>query len=150
MAGAPDWQAAMITGHHVLWGSRRLLARAGPDLGPGNGERLSGRADGVAARMRGAAQRAATIPSADGSHGSGAAAVGAAAEPAAGLGGGGGAGGGAAQVPEVVAPSEFFAAQTWLDSLALDVERVLAPYRAPDPAGADSTDGAAPRPPRSA
>ncbi|MDX6764759.1 hypothetical protein SIN09_36625 [Streptomyces sp. F8] len=30
VAGAPDWQAAMITGHHVLWGSRRLLARAGP------------------------------------------------------------------------------------------------------------------------
>ncbi|MFF3724687.1 FUSC family protein [Streptomyces erythrochromogenes] len=149
VAGAPDWQAAMITGHHVLWGSRRLLARAGPDLGPGNGERLSGRADGVAARMRGAAQRAATIPSADGSHDAGTAAV----EPTAGADGAdgaGGAGGGPVQVPEVVAPSEFFAAQTWLDSLTLDVERVLAPYSAPDQAAADSTEAAAPRPPRSA
>ncbi|MGJ0156923.1 hypothetical protein ACR3S4_26690 [Streptomyces sp. CH8.1] len=125
----------MITGHHVLWGSRRLLARAGPDLGPGNGERLSGRADGVAAGMRGAAQWAATIPSADGSHGDGPAAVDAAADPTAGA-------ADAAQVPEVVAPSEFFAAQTWLDSLTLDVERVLAPCRAPDPA--DPAAAAAP------
>ncbi|MFF8264621.1 FUSC family protein [Streptomyces virginiae] len=138
VARAPDWQAAMITGHHVLWGSRRLLARAGPDLGQGNGERLSGRADGVAARMRAAAQRAATVPPDHGSDGG----VAASAEPAAGPGGGG-------RDPEVVAPSAFFAAQTWLDSLTADIERVMAPCRAADQAG--SSGRAAPSdPPRAA
>ncbi|WP_225884962.1 FUSC family protein [Streptomyces sp. fd1-xmd] len=180
VAGAPDWQAAMITGHHVLWGSRRLLARAGPDLGPGNGERLTVRADGVAARMRSAAQHAATVPSAaapasapgapsagapaavgtavGGTAATDAAAVGgtavggAAPAPAAhaapkGAAGGGAGAGGAAQVPEVVAPSEFFAAQTWLDSLTLDVERVLAPCHAPHPAEAETADSAVPSDP---
>ncbi|WKV71216.1 FUSC family protein [Streptomyces sp. PCS3-D2] len=161
VAGAPDWQAAMITGHHVLWGSRRLLARAGPDLGPGNGERLGERADGVAARMRGAARWAAAVPpEAAARAGAGRAAVTEGGEGAGGAGGAGGpeeadgtggaggtsgtggaggtsgtgGAGSAARRPEGVAPAEFFAAQTWLDSLTLDVERVLAPCRAVDPA----------------
>lgn len=49
-AGAPDWQAAMMSGHHVLWGSRRLLAPAGPPLVPENASLLHDRSVAVTSR----------------------------------------------------------------------------------------------------
>ncbi|RPF25277.1 hypothetical protein EDD96_7359, partial [Streptomyces sp. Ag109_G2-6] len=62
----PDWQAALMTGHHVLWGADRLTAPpdrpappdglgtgpAGPaPLGPEAAEGLTGIGDRVAGRM---------------------------------------------------------------------------------------------------
>ncbi|MFF3678450.1 FUSC family protein [Streptomyces sp. NPDC002120] len=53
--GTPaDWQAALMTGHHVLWGSRRLLARGGPPLEPAQQTRLRDRATRVATGLRAA------------------------------------------------------------------------------------------------
>ncbi|WP_234363520.1 FUSC family protein [Streptomyces sp. TN58] len=193
--GAPDWQAAMMTGHHVLWGSRRLLARSGPVLDTAHRDRLGGRTVELVAAMYGAARRAAAAPGTSppqppvngspvpaapapgspvpgGGRPAGAppteAAVAAQAheqepsapgteapagrdargavpsEPppgaagtavAAGDGGGGGGGGGGAypDTPESAAPSRYFGALAWLESLTVDVDRVLAPCREQQP-----------------
>ncbi|WP_063831307.1 FUSC family protein [Streptomyces sp. NRRL F-2664] len=182
--GAPDWQAAMMTGHHVLWGSRRLLARSGPVLDLVHRDRLGGRTAALVAQIYAAAQRARAAtpaapvpaPSLSAAPASGAGAppepdtASAAAEPAraggsppgtaAGPGAAaasGGAGGGPAptagadpeaadpeaadpeapadgqgypDTPESVAPSRYFGALAWLESLTVDVDRVLAPCRA--------------------
>ncbi|MEV7418957.1 FUSC family protein [Streptomyces sp. NPDC089919] len=117
--GGADWQAAMITGHHVLWGSRRLLGRGGPAPEPSQGERLRARAEDVAGRLRATA---------------GAAAVRALrAAPA----------GGPPQVPVVpgvpaadpdeTAPARYFAALAWLDALDADLVRMTAPAAGPVP-----------------
>ncbi|MFE6837853.1 FUSC family protein, partial [Streptomyces sp. NPDC057705] len=47
-----DLQAALMTGHHVLWGSRRLHARGGPPLEPSQQSRLRARGAQVAAGLR--------------------------------------------------------------------------------------------------
>ncbi|MER6199994.1 FUSC family protein [Streptomyces sp. NPDC001586] len=121
LVGSPaDWQAALMTGHHVLWGSRRLLARGGPPLEPAQQTRLRGRATQVAACLRAASALTASTsapqhtglppdtgppvvdaPAADGL-------------PADGAGDG-------------VALPRFYAGLAWLDSLTTDVERITAP-----------------------
>ncbi|WP_411102924.1 FUSC family protein [Streptomyces sp. cmx-4-9] len=134
-AGGPvsDWQAAMMTGHHVLWGSRRLLVRGGQAPGPQDGVWLREHGAAVAAGLRQAAQRAqrAELSGSDGPHGSvgagGPAAVqgpdraqpvdGSRADPSP-----------PDPVPEV-GPPRFFAAVTWLDSLGNDVVRMAAAGR---------------------
>ncbi|MFJ6760631.1 FUSC family protein [Streptomyces sp. NPDC091273] len=47
-----DLQAALMTGHHVLWGSRRLHARGGPPLEPSQQSRLRARGAQVATGLR--------------------------------------------------------------------------------------------------
>ncbi|MFB7462468.1 FUSC family protein [Streptomyces sp. NPDC056224] len=124
---APDWQAAMMTGHHVLWGSRRVLGQGGPALGEENGSRLDGRAAGVATRLREAARWAGTDPAAGGPS-----SAGPPPGPPRGPEGGPDAGPG---VPPGLAPLRFFTALAWLDSLAIDIGRVTASDRSPGPAG---------------
>ncbi|WP_420079236.1 FUSC family protein [Streptomyces sp. JL4002] len=147
-AGAPDWQAAVMTGHHVLWGSRRLLARSGPVLDPAHRDRLGGRTAELVAEMYAAARRAVAEPAISAPAGGAAAPGGPAAADGVRAGAvaadGTGAGDAARAVdgagpgpcpdtPESVAPSRYFGALAWLESLTVDVDRVLAPCRtAPD------------------
>lgn len=135
-----DWQAAMMSGHHVLWGSRRLFVRGGPAVGPANGARLDGRAAGVATRMREAAEAVGVAPEA--------------ADPqSVPL-----PGGSAADGPPGVSSPRFFAALAWLDSLSVDIERMRGPghpsgssgpngssgpHRPPGPSGASRPSGPA-------
>lgn len=146
--GAPDWQAALMAGHHALWGSRRLLGTGGPALGPETGAWVQGHAAGVAGRLRLAADQAGAAASgvppgthgapagthgaAVGAHGaaSGAAAGGAAAPEAPGT---ESAGPAASAAPDI-APPQFFAALTWLDALRTDLDCIAAPGRSPRPA----------------
>ncbi|MFE9629677.1 FUSC family protein [Streptomyces sp. NPDC006463] len=127
---APDWQAAMMTGHHVLWGSRRVLGHGGPSLGEDNGSWLHGRADGVATRLRVAAEWAGTEPVAGGAPWRGTT-PGPDGGPKAGPDAGPEAG---ADVPPHVAPLRFFTALAWLDSLAIDIERMTASDHSSGPA----------------
>ncbi|MGW6984482.1 FUSC family protein [Streptomyces sp. NPDC054932] len=120
-----DWQAAMMTGHHVMWGSRRLIVRGGPAVGPENAVRLDGRADGVAARMRKAAQRAAVGAGPDAWDPQGA-------PPSAGP--------AADDLPGVSSP-RFFAALAWLESLNADLARVTASDHPPGPSPSKSPAG---------
>ncbi|MEU7603871.1 FUSC family protein, partial [Streptomyces sp. NPDC041003] len=64
LVGFPaDWQAALMTGHHVLWGSRRLHARGGPPLEQAQQTRLRAKATQVAIGLRAASTLAsATSP----------------------------------------------------------------------------------------
>ncbi|MEU2452455.1 FUSC family protein [Streptomyces sp. NPDC012765] len=112
-----DWQAAMMSGHHVLWGSRRLFVRGGPAVGPANSARLDGRAVGVAAGMREAAERVGVEPEpAD--------------PPGAPL-----PTGSAADAPPGLSSPRFFAALAWLDSLDVDIRRITASDHPSGPAG---------------
>ncbi|MFG2982223.1 FUSC family protein [Streptomyces sp. NPDC048258] len=116
---APDWHAAMMTGHHALWGSRRVLGRSGPALGPEKGAGLHGRATGVATRLREVAEWAGTDPAASGPP---------TPRPDAWPTPGPDAG---PDAPPGAAPLRFFAALAWLDSLTIDIERMTAPARSP-------------------
>ncbi|MFI1282406.1 FUSC family protein [Streptomyces sp. NPDC020858] len=131
--GAPDWQAAMMSGHHVLWGSRRLLAHGGPPLVPENASLLHDRSVAVTAGMRAAADRATPDPPPTESPATEPPAAGPATGVAAGE--GGGASGVKPGVGPGVGPPRFFAALTWLDSLTTDVERIEAPLGLQGPAG---------------
>ncbi|WP_078903645.1 FUSC family protein [Streptomyces xanthophaeus] len=111
-----DWQAAMMTGHHTLWGSRRLLDRAGPSPGDTDAAWLRAHGAGVAARLRDAAQRAQESELAVRAQDRAAAEV-----PT-------GAGAAAGGVPGTGSP-RFFAAVAWLDSLTNDLERLATPGR---------------------
>lgn len=121
-----DWHAAMMSGHHVLWGSRRLFVRGGPAVGPANGVRLDGRAAGVATRMREAAQRVGEAPAED---------VNPLSEPRPGR--------SAAQEPPGVSSPRFFAALAWLDSLNVDVDRMTGTDHPSGPTGPNGATGAA-------
>ncbi|MEV5876289.1 FUSC family protein [Streptomyces sp. NPDC052101] len=46
-----DWQAALMAGHHTLWGSERLLTPPLAGLGPAAAESVSGLGERVAGRM---------------------------------------------------------------------------------------------------
>ncbi|WP_371640066.1 FUSC family protein [Streptomyces virginiae] len=123
-----DWQAAMMSGHHVLWGSRRLFVRGGPAVGPANGVRLDHRAAGVATRMRKAAEWA----------GAGA---GEAADPRSGP---PVPGGPATDGPPGVSSPRFFAALAWLNSLDVDVDRMTGAdhlFGPPRPNGSSGPSG---------
>ncbi|RKT03384.1 fusaric acid resistance family protein [Streptomyces sp. 3211.6] len=121
----PDWQAALMTGHHVLWGADRLTAPpdrpappdglgtgpAGPaPLGPEAAEGLTGIGDRVAGRMLlvsahldpGGDTPPVPAPLRDPAY------RGLTAEPPG-------------------APRRYYAAASWLDSLMADLERVTAP-----------------------
>ncbi|MEU9163214.1 FUSC family protein [Streptomyces sp. NPDC048424] len=123
-----DWQAALMTGHHVLWGSRRLLARGGPPLEPAQQTRLRERATGVATRLRAASVLTADTsppphtspaPRTDGPTDADPPVAAHQPVPADGPPpGGAGAG---------VALPRFYAGLAWLDSLTNDVERITAP-----------------------
>ncbi|MGW7440140.1 FUSC family protein [Streptomyces sp. NPDC054849] len=136
---APDWQAAMMSGHHVLWGSRRLLAYGGPPLLPENASLLHDRSVTVTTSMQAAADRAAPSPPdlpgappppdlpSTGPPAAGPATGRAAGDAESGAGGDAGDGGGTAGAEPGVGPPRFFAALIWLDSLTTDVERIAAP-----------------------
>lgn len=131
-----DWQAAMMSGHHVLWGSRRLFVRGGPAVGPVNSARLDHRAAGVATRMRKAAEWA----------GAGAGEATEAADPRSGP---TVPGGPATDGPPGVSSPRFFAALAWLNSLDVDVDRMTAsdhPSGASGPKGASGPNGSSDRP----
>ncbi|WKD31889.1 FUSC family protein [Streptomyces xanthophaeus] len=121
-----DWHAAMMSGHHTLWGSRRLFVRGGPAVGPANGARLDGRATGVATRMREAAERVGAAPAE--------AADPLSAPPP---------GGSAADEPPGVSSPRFFAALAWLDSLNVDVDRMTGSDHPTGAAGPNGSPGAA-------
>ncbi|MER7342380.1 FUSC family protein [Streptomyces sp. NPDC000075] len=111
----PDWQAALMAGHHTLWGADRLTAPpAAPApfaaaLGPEPAEGLTGLGDRVAGRML--LVSAHLDPGGDGPP------VPALRDPAY--------RGFAAEPPG--APRRYYAAVSWLDSLMTDLERVTAP-----------------------
>ncbi|MCX4524200.1 MULTISPECIES: FUSC family protein [unclassified Streptomyces] len=94
-----DWQVVLMTGHHVLWGSRRLLGRTGPAFDPQADAWAHAYATGVANGLR----RAAGTPES-------AAAPDPCPDPAA---------------PRI-APPLFFATATWLDALTADLARMAA------------------------
>ncbi|MFJ7591843.1 FUSC family protein [Streptomyces sp. NPDC097617] len=119
-----DWQAAMMSGHHVLWGSRRLFVRGGPAVGPANSARLDRRAAGVATRMRAAADRAGAGPDETDPQG--------APLPS---------GGSATDEPPGVSSPRFFAALAWLDSLNVDVDRMTASPHLPSRSGPNGSAG---------
>ncbi|MFB7263205.1 FUSC family protein [Streptomyces nojiriensis] len=125
-----DWHAAMMTGHHVLWGSRRLVVRGGPAVGPDNGARLDGRAAGVAGRMREAAGRAGADPAARKVPEAADVPDPPSAPPP---------GGPTGDDPPGVSSPRFFAALVWLDSLTVDVARITAPDH---PSGSSGSSGA--------
>ncbi|MEU3407759.1 FUSC family protein [Streptomyces sp. NPDC006670] len=117
----PDWQAALMTGHHVLWGADRLTAPpdgpappAVPPLDPEPAAGLAGIGDRVAGRMLlvsahldpGGDTPAVPAPLRDPAY------RGFTAEPPG-------------------APRRYYAAASWLDSLMTDLERVTAPEGAP-------------------
>ncbi|WP_327382631.1 FUSC family protein [Streptomyces sp. NBC_01207] len=119
-----DWHAAMMSGHHVLWGSRRLFVRGGPAVGPANSVRLDGRAAGVATRMREAAERVGAAP---------AEAANPLGEPPPGW--------PAADEPPGVSSPRFFAALAWLDSLNVDVDRMTGSDHPSGPTGPKGASG---------
>lgn len=125
---ATDWQAAMMSGHHVLWGSRRLFVRGGPAVGPANGARLDHRAAGVATRMRKAAEWA----------GAGAGEAADAADPRSGP---PVPGGPATDGPPGVSSPRFFAALAWLNSLDVDVDRMTGSDHPSGPSGTNGSSG---------
>ncbi|MGW0210406.1 FUSC family protein [Streptomyces sp. NPDC003233] len=102
-----DWQAALMAGHHTLWGSERLLAPPVTGLGPVVAEALSGLGDRVAGRMLlisaaldpGADTPTGPIPLVDPG------VVGPVAEPPG-------------------APRRYYATVSWLDSLMTDLTRI--------------------------
>ncbi|MEV7545522.1 FUSC family protein [Streptomyces sp. NPDC089915] len=111
----PDWQAALMAGHHTLWGSDRLTAPPGvPALDPDPAEGLAGLGDRVAGRMLlvsahldpGGDTPGVPAPPRDPAY------RGFAAEPPG-------------------APRRYYAAVSWLDSLMTDLERVTAPEGGP-------------------
>uniref|UniRef100_A0AAU2JY41 FUSC family protein n=1 Tax=Streptomyces sp. NBC_00049 TaxID=2903617 RepID=A0AAU2JY41_9ACTN len=116
---AQDWQAAMMTGHQVLWGARRVLGEDGPALEQRHGAWLDDRSRTVANRLRGAAERAGADPAPTGPLASGPVPG---HDPAEGP-----------YAPPGVAPQRFFTALAWLDSLTTDVDRMAAPVRSAAP-----------------
>ncbi|MGW8783570.1 FUSC family protein [Streptomyces sp. NPDC055796] len=109
----PDWQAAVMTGHHVLWGAGRVLGSAdGTPLARGEAAGLQEYAARVAAGLRRAAAEADTPPKT----------------------GSGTPGRAAPLLPEAVpAPTEaappdaglaYFATTAWLDTLTADLEAI--------------------------
>ncbi|MEU3316059.1 FUSC family protein [Streptomyces sp. NPDC006662] len=120
----PDWQAALMAGHHTLWGADRLTCAPDPPppgcaaeapaapLGPEPAEALTRFGDRVAGRMLlvsahldpGGDTPPVPFPLRDPADG------GRAAEPPG-------------------APRRSYAAVSWLDSLMADLERITAPER---------------------
>ncbi|MFB7053225.1 FUSC family protein [Streptomyces vinaceus] len=116
----PDWQAAVLTGHHVLWGAGRVLGSAdGPPLARGEAAGLQEYAARVAAGLRRAAE-VSDAPYRTGKAG-----------PAPGT---GDLLPGALTPPTEAAPPDaglaYFATTAWLDSLTTDL-RTMAAGRAP-------------------
>ncbi|MER5874020.1 FUSC family protein [Streptomyces sp. NPDC002044] len=131
----PDWQSALMAGHHVLWGARRVLAAvdgAPPDHRADARVRAYGAwvAEGfglAAARFdvpKDARNRAAPRP------GPGAVA-------------GVGAGGPQASDATLDAPPVFFTAVAWLDSLTADLARMAAAHAVETPLPAAGRPGTA-------
>ncbi|MFE3579459.1 FUSC family protein [Streptomyces vinaceus] len=109
----PDWQASVLTGHHVLWGAGRVLGSAdGPPLARGEAAGLQEYAARVAAGLRRAAE-ASDAPYPTGKAGP---------APAPGT---GDLLPGALTPPTEAAPPDaglaYFATTAWLDSLTTDL-----------------------------
>ncbi|MGW6420192.1 FUSC family protein [Streptomyces sp. NPDC055055] len=123
----PDWQAALIAGHHTLWGADRLLVPAEPvvvpPLGPEASEALVRSGDRVAAGMLLTSAR--MDPTGDTAetpvplHAPTASAALAAEPPG--------------------APRAYYATVSWLASLTIDLERLVAESR--DGTGTDGEGG---------
>ncbi|MGW6406505.1 FUSC family protein [Streptomyces vinaceus] len=112
----PDWQAAVLTGHHVLWGAGRVLGSAdGPPLARGEAAGLQEYAARVAAGLRRAAE-VSDAPYRTGKAG-----------PAPGT---GDLLPGALTPPTEAAPPDaglaYFATTAWLDSLTTDLRTMAA------------------------
>ncbi|MFJ9833296.1 FUSC family protein [Streptomyces sp. NPDC101169] len=112
-----DWQAALIAGHHTLWGSERLLEPPPAPLSPAAAESAAGLGDRVAGRMLlvsaaldpGSDTPAAPVPRLDPDL------PGFAAEPPG-------------------APRRYYATVAWLSALMTDLARVPRSGPAPGPA----------------
>ncbi|MFE9934209.1 FUSC family protein [Streptomyces sp. NPDC005533] len=143
---AADWQAALMTGHHVLWGSRRLLARGGPTpLEPDQRTRLDGRASDVVTRLDAASELAALPPPPAATAAQGATDPPLVAVPTPDTAPPRGptpAPASAAALREP-APPRFYAALAWLDSLTTDVERMTGAAPGVGGAGAGERGGVA-------
>ncbi|MBL1110026.1 FUSC family protein [Streptomyces sp. 5-8] len=125
-AGPPpvvDWQATLITGHHALWGSARMLEPPVTELGPAAaesagtlGERVAGRMLLVSAALDpGEDTPVTSIPLIDPARA-------------------------AFSVEPPGAPRQYYAAVAWLGSLMTDLTRIAHGDRAPG-AGAAGADG---------
>lgn len=131
----PDWQSALMAGHHVLWGARRVLAAAeGSPPDPRADARVRAYGAWVAEGFGLAAARF-DAPK------------GARARTAPGPAAGAGAGGPQASDATLDAPPLYFTAMAWLDSLTSDLARMAAAHavEAPLPVGGrpQARDGAA-------
>ncbi|MFG2617175.1 FUSC family protein [Streptomyces sp. NPDC048507] len=118
---SPDWQSALMAGHHVLWGARRVLdAAAGPQPDEAAGHRVRAYGAWVA---EGFARAAARFDVPKGGHRGAPAAA-----------GGGGRSGGGPQPSDAArdAPPLFFTATAWLDSLTTDLGRMAAAHAVED------------------
>ncbi|WP_239697607.1 FUSC family protein [Streptomyces sp. F-1] len=115
---AVDWQAALMAGHHTLWGSQRLLEPPRTGLGPPAAGTVSRLGDRVAGRMLlvsaaldpGGDTPEAPLPRFDRTL------AGADAEPPG-------------------APGLYYATVSWLDSLMADLSRLARAGPAPGPDG---------------
>ncbi|MFD9574210.1 FUSC family protein [Streptomyces sp. NPDC059982] len=118
---SPDWQSALMAGHHVLWGAHRVLdAAAGPQPDEAAGHRVRAYGAWVA---EGFARAAARFDVPRGGRGPAPAAE--------------GAGGWSDDGPQPSdatrdAPPLFFTATAWLDSLTTDLGRMAAAHAVED------------------
>ncbi|MET9172438.1 FUSC family protein [Streptomyces misionensis] len=115
---AVDWQAALMAGHHTLWGSQRLLEPPHTGLGPPAAGAVSRLGDHVAGRML--LISAALDPGGDTPEAPlprlGRSLAEAGAEPPG-------------------APGLYYATVSWLDSLMADLSRIARADPAPGPGG---------------
>ncbi|MFF1497528.1 FUSC family protein [Streptomyces sp. NPDC058304] len=129
----PDWQATVMTGHHVLWGAGRVLGSVdGTPLARSEAAQLGGYAARVAAGLRRAAvvvdvphkNRDRTRSGGTGTPGGpGAAGSGAPATPV------------SAEAAPPDAGPVYFATTAWLDSLTADLRTIESGRAAAAPAG---------------
>ncbi|GGZ81576.1 hypothetical protein GCM10010371_46410 [Streptomyces subrutilus] len=140
----PDWQGALMSGHHVLWGARRVLTAAadGSPPDPRADARLRAYGAWVA---EGFALAAARFDVPEGPRAEAGPVAGSVVGPVAGSvvaggeggrvsrGGGAGAGGPQASDSDLDAPPLFFTTTTWLDSLTVDLTRMAAAHAVEGP-----------------
>lgn len=108
-----DWQSALMAGHHVLWGSRRVRAAGGGPPAPGAERRVGEYGAWVAEGFRTAADRYDVPGSATGPPGRSPAGAGPQASDS-----------------SLDAPPRYYTAVAWLDFLTSDLVRMAASHPA--------------------